>query len=211
MGINSDIMNILKSIRPVQKSGGSLRVVIPSLIVKHLGLKEGDAVYFNPIEKGAAKMVKVSSENIEEVILQEIERRQRIKKLIERVPEELSVGNISILEELEKIRKELRNIITLLKKFAEDRGLYFTDEDSYLADIVFELESEREEEFQEILDYVKALRERREKITKALRNIEKWLDEGKLAEKTARDISEKLKGELELIDRRIKILRKVIE
>jgi len=205
--------DLLKLVKTVEKAGGSLRVVIPGLVAKHLDIKKGDSVVFLPKGEGEAIIVKVRPGTIEKFsyeILAELEKRKRVKSFVERLPEEISRENISVIDEFKELMDELRESVRILREIAR-RELHFSDENEYFASIILELESEREEEFKGILDYTKMLRERREKIMKALGNIEKWLSKGKITERIAREISERLKGELELVDRRIEMLREVIE
>lgn len=200
---------VQKYVKKVKKSGSSLRVVIPSPIVKHIGLKNGDWIYFYPIDEGEAGMRRVGTP--EDVVHVELERRQRVKEFMERLPEEIAGGNISALGEFKELMGELREAVKILKEIAESRTLHFSDENAYFADIMFELENEREDEFEEVLEGVGKLMRRRDTLVSAIENLTRWTDEGRVKRDDAVVIIERLKAELELTEERLNQIRKVME
>ena len=201
--------SVARRIKEVRRTGSSLTVTIPHPIVKHLGLREGDRIFFYPIGEREAG-IRRDVGNVREFILEEIERMQKARELMSRLGEELGKGNVSIIDELRSIRNEIREVSSMLRKVSAGRMLHFSDEDSYLTAIALEIESEREDEFQGILEGIKRLRERRDLLRRAVENLMDWMEEGSIDREEGKTLLERMRGELQLADQRLALIEKLL-
>lgn len=206
--------SVAKRIKVVRRTGNSLTVTIPHPIVKHLKLKEGDRVFFYPISEEEAG-IRRNVNNVREFILEEIERMQKARELMSRLGEELGKGNISIMDELKHIKKELKTMSRMLARIHDELFPEFMIsipyEDLLLMEIAGEIEMERDDEFKGVIESIKKFKQRRELLREAVENLKEWIESGFIKKEDGERLLNMVQNELKFENQRLKILEDILK